>query len=207
MSSPPKGMSGVTAQNYMAPLNESLYGSGSQNGGYTPQTQGWQGIGGMSSSAEALPPQAQSEFQMPPQAQGAPQGVPVQGMPTQGMPPQAAATGQPPTAPTLQQPQGDRNYLQGMVPQEFYQPQGNFQATPFRTPEELMNKDALQSWRSSMYPGGEKPRRGGPSNDPFWKMREQAKQMRRGDQDAYHDEQREYKSAMRDYEKAQERRR
>jgi hypothetical protein len=38
-------------------------------------------------------------------------------------------------------------------------------------------------------------------------MREQAKQMRRGDQDAYHDEQREYKSAMRDYEKAQERRR
>jgi hypothetical protein len=197
---------------------------GGPQGGYTPQTQGWGGVGGMSTNAQALPPQAQGNQSwlggMPSQAQGVPQGGPPQGMPPQaqgvpmqGMPPQAQ--GNPQAAPPTQSmaPQGgnpmdgysgpakpmrQRDYLQGMVPQEFYKPQSNFQETQFRTPEELMNKDAMQSWRSSMYPGGEKPRGGGRSNDPFWKMREQATQMRRSDQDAYRDARSAYRDELPD---------
>jgi hypothetical protein len=70
---------------------------GGPQGGYTPQTQGWDGVGGMSTNAQALAqtdqgmsPQAQGVPMqgMPPQAQGNPQGVPMQGMPqqAQGMP-------------------------------------------------------------------------------------------------------------------------
>jgi hypothetical protein len=84
---------------------------------YTPQTQGWGGIGGYSTNAQALPPQAQGMPQggppqgMPPQAQGTPQGgSPYQAQPQEAMLANAIREQAPRTAPQSEAAQQQSGY-------------------------------------------------------------------------------------------------
>jgi len=73
---------------------------------------------------------------------------------------------------------GNREIMQGMVPQDMYRSVDQFQPTAFRTAEELMNKDAMQSWKTNLnagLPNG--GRGGGRRNNPFFQQQQMANQM------------------------------
>jgi hypothetical protein len=98
-------------------------GGGAQ-GGYTPQTQGWAGIGGNSTNAQALPPQAQGNQSwlggMPSQAQGVPQGGPPQGMPPQAQGnPQGVPMQGMPSEQQRELPPQNFSPLPGGIPEQF----------------------------------------------------------------------------------------